>query len=1352
MLTTTFDGHAVPLGPHAGHAPPFGLDDRAWADPHTRESARQFLHATFPDLHHHVVTSPHEGQSPIDHSLDAAFRDVQTDGLPERDRKILRLALIFHDVGKSLEHGPDAGLRHIHPWRSEVDAMPYMGMNWGLDPDAIRDTLHLIKYHDVFHDSFEGKIDRYGKPFYTLAHARDVVRDQRMADLFRRVWLSDTLAIPGFRDSTRVEAGRAEEALDGHLAVLSVGLPRGDVRPDKAKHAPAPITSHFHPLFSTVDLDAVWAEHSVVQDMLLKVIAQPPTPTLLAAQVELEQQSAWLMEAVAAMKTTAVTHLNRTAEGLRMPWTPRIIDAADDASVPIDSGHWVTIGGNHVYIDGAGGSGSVLTDGQLGVADSVIRELAASPVEHIRVYDRDGKLLFARSGDATKIQLSDAEMDVLKSDGTWAIHNHPEALKFPPGDPRREVGNSFSPDDIDMAIVGNMAETQVIAGNTLYTMRPGKRGWNAESVIATRAVIDRERLAVQTRYQSEIDARVRSHANGVAHLWDTIWHNVARQMGWHYSHTTVSGVDDKGRLVFADEQVWLTLDNIKTMWASMRQKYDPTEARDEHGRWASDGMQPGADDELFKRTDSVLRGGRPLTFERSRFMSQEDERAVNLEARQALVTRLLGSERARQAWNRSFVGPDKYWSDPLEAMPERAQREAMRDTFLEDMRAWNRSSTGFHSLSMQQAAVDEFGLDRQGLDGVRQRAIDANHVGPGVLRSADEEYAKSGDWYRAELRALYDETQAKLKAAGLDKVAIARGLRWDSKDEVPAQVIEALPGMLNNKGVIDAHAQPISSWTAFPDVANDFAQTKYSVVLRATVPASRILAMPSTGMGTMVEHELLVLDSPGSVGIEFARYTAWENDASFELTHATKANPYHDDLGRFTTGPGDDVSTSLTAPPALSTEDMLKVAKAENDIRTALPQHVGVSLAGVDAQTATELAHQMRIVNETWPDLAKNLTFFGIPDAEFDTHDARAGVLPGWWHAQFPPDEMTTAAETRSAIPEPEPTSGGVQSSLVFNPRWFDNREAMQQEMVESERNRWRFQGSASVGATLTHEMGHVMAKYLKYRSEASRARYDAFVGRFGPSMWSTVSRYAQTDAEEAFAEAFGALHYQPQVKWAPFTREVAMYLNGEHVFQPKTKTFDPDEPRDEYGRWTSVAPDLLNQYSDWRSLFGSASRAEQMAMGNYSLLGYKSLNERLRGKRPWHTDENGWDAETRDALDAMMAKHSLPEDITVYRLMAYHPSWVGGGKVGAVYTDLGFVSTSTMLPVLGLPQDMSGRTMVARINVPKGTRALWLGHRYEHNRDEHELLLNRGLYFKITGVRQIGRTTEYSMDVVPKP
>jgi len=58
-------------------------------------------------------------------------------------------------------------------------------------------------------------------------------------------------------------------------------------------------------------------------------------------------------------------------------------------------------------------------------------------------------------------------------------------------------------------------------------------------------------------------------------------------------------------------------------------------------------------------------------------------------------------------------------------------------------------------------------------------------------------------------------------------------------------------------------SNPLCSWTAVPQVADNFARIgaegRYGAVLTMTVPASRILATATTGMGCLPEAEVLVL-------------------------------------------------------------------------------------------------------------------------------------------------------------------------------------------------------------------------------------------------------------------------------------------------------------------------------------------------------------------------------------------------------------------------------------------------------------------------------------------------------------
>jgi len=189
------------------------------------------------------------------------------------------------------------------------------------------------------------------------------------------------------------------------------------------------------------------------------------------------------------------------------------------------------------------------------------------------------------------------------------------------------------------------------------------------------------------------------------------------------------------------------------------------------------------------------------------------------------------------------------------------------------VRQWAASSNDSNvvSLMVQSIVEEEFGLT--GAAAVENLtytgAIDANAVSrtemgqnPVVVKA-----------FTLMVHAQYDATQAYLKANGITSVELVRGatLKPLYEDILEQKRIAMKDGttIFPDEGVLvrEVQMRPLSSWTASVDVAYRFANDYGGgpVHLKSIVPASRVFSLPFTGIGSLVENEVVVLGGKQTV-------------------------------------------------------------------------------------------------------------------------------------------------------------------------------------------------------------------------------------------------------------------------------------------------------------------------------------------------------------------------------------------------------------------------------------------------------------------------------------------------------
>lgn len=198
------------------------------------------------------------------------------------------------------------------------------------------------------------------------------------------------------------------------------------------------------------------------------------------------------------------------------------------------------------------------------------------------------------------------------------------------------------------------------------------------------------------------------------------------------------------------------------------------------------------------------------------------------------------------------------------------------------------------------------------------------------------------------------------------------------------------------------------------------------------------------------------------------------------------------------------------------------------------------------------------------------------------------------------------------------------------------------------------------------------------------------------------------------------------------------------------------------FGKPSEYSPDF---YPSITHPNGMTSHQVESAIDDYSDQGYQYVNEALRqakgdlDKLPERVSKGTHYTKKRaldDArgLDLVMAKSPLKSDIEVYRGVAdpekFLPGWKEtGDNAGLEFTDHAYASTSVGTSVV---RKFAGYGTGVRMNilVPKGTRAVGIQSAQPGLRNEKELLLDRGLRYRIVADRVVDGVRTVDVDVVP--
>lgn len=170
-------------------------------------------------------------------------------------------------------------------------------------------------------------------------------------------------------------------------------------------------------------------------------------------------------------------------------------------------------------------------------------------------------------------------------------------------------------------------------------------------------------------------------------------------------------------------------------------------------------------------------------------------------------------------------------------------------------------TTGDHSMKsllIQQWGGEEFGVEPSSFIAQKKAEL-LEKIANGTLLpyNADTLSPDMDDEEGAvkkTLRAMYESTQSDLKKAGIDKVVLYRGYVGGEAESM----------RIGDR--FEPDQNPFSSWSLAPVVAENFVKKNSSpdlpgYILKAVVPANRILSTYRTGFGMANEFEFVVMKS-----------------------------------------------------------------------------------------------------------------------------------------------------------------------------------------------------------------------------------------------------------------------------------------------------------------------------------------------------------------------------------------------------------------------------------------------------------------------------------------------------------
>ena len=175
----------------------------------------------------------------------------------------------------------------------------------------------------------------------------------------------------------------------------------------------------------------------------------------------------------------------------------------------------------------------------LGGTDMKINKIVADVENEIRmnkshetgmVIGKNGKILVDKRGESFRVKFTDGECDLMKD--AVVTHNHPRGWGYGDRDLGR-MGNSFSMDDLSLAVYNDVAEIRAVTPNYTFSLKRPEKGWGVDikKLISDYSKEDR-------KLKNEFGKRIQKGTLTVTQANATHYHILAKRIckkyGWEY--------------------------------------------------------------------------------------------------------------------------------------------------------------------------------------------------------------------------------------------------------------------------------------------------------------------------------------------------------------------------------------------------------------------------------------------------------------------------------------------------------------------------------------------------------------------------------------------------------------------------------------------------------------------------------------------------------------------------------------------------------------------------------------------------------------------------------------------------
>lgn len=147
------------------------------------------------------------------------------------------------------------------------------------------------------------------------------------------------------------------------------------------------------------------------------------------------------------------------------------------------------------------------------------------------VFDRNGNIIIDKRGESFSVSFTNEECWMMK-DGIFT-HNHPRGWGYPEKSLGR-IGNSFSPEDVFLAVRWDVAEMRAVTPNYTFIMKRPEKGWGIDLEQLNR-IIKLENYNLNKEFSELISKDIITPSQANVLHYHTLWKRISTKLEWSYS-------------------------------------------------------------------------------------------------------------------------------------------------------------------------------------------------------------------------------------------------------------------------------------------------------------------------------------------------------------------------------------------------------------------------------------------------------------------------------------------------------------------------------------------------------------------------------------------------------------------------------------------------------------------------------------------------------------------------------------------------------------------------------------------------------------------------------------------------